>query len=125
MCLIKGEEFLHSTNKIPRKIDQNGGSDYISIILQYIIERSELVNKDAFFTIINTEISADMGDKIMTLAEQLRQEGRFEGKMEGKLEGKMETAKRLLEAGLDISFIAKATDLPINKIKETHLINVD
>lgn len=53
----------------------SGGSAYIAIALQYFLERGELNDKDAFFKLIDTRISHVVEEKIMSLAEQLRQEG--------------------------------------------------
>lgn len=78
-------------------------------MLQYIYERAELKNKEAFFDLITTKISPDVGEKIMTLAEQMREEG--------KIEGETEIAKRLLNENLDLLFISKMTGLSLNKLK--------
>ena len=80
---------------------QSGGRDYVSIVLQYASERGELKNKQAFFELINTQISSEVGETIMTLAEQL--------KADGKLEGKLEVAQRLLAEGAEADFIARIT----------------
>ena len=62
--------YLKDITKLLRSIDQSGGRDYISIVLQYILERAELNDKEAFFTLVNTKISPDVGENIMTLADQ-------------------------------------------------------
>lgn len=95
---------------------QSGGHEFVAIVLQYALERGELENKKAFFELINNQISADMGEKVMTLAEQLRAEGRQEGLQEGILEGKLEVAERLMQERVEISFIAKITGLPLEKL---------
>jgi predicted transposase/invertase (TIGR01784 family) len=40
-----------------------------------------------------------------------------QGKLEGRLEGKLEMAKNLLALGVSPEKVAKAADLPLNKIK--------
>lgn len=82
-------------------------------MLQYLLERGELSDKDAFFKLIDTQISHEVGEKIMSLAEQLKQEGRIEG----ELNKEREIAKRLLEEGADPVFVAKVTGLSLDKIK--------
>lgn len=104
---------LRDIAEIMKRVDQSGGSDYIAIVLQYFLERGELNDKDAFFKLIDTRISHGVGEKIMSLAEQLR----YEGKLEGKLEEKIETAKSMLADGIDPAFVAKHTKLPIETIK--------
>ena len=105
--------FLQDIASLLKKIDENDGQDLLGIVLQYIIERAELSDKNAFFELINANISYETGGEIMTIAEQLR----HEGELRGKLEGKLETAQEMLNAGTDVEFIAKVTRLPIEKIK--------
>lgn len=99
------------------QLDNAGGRDFIAIVLQYLLERGELSDKEAFFKLIDTQISQEVGEKIMSLAEQLKKEGRIEGRIEGELNKEREIAKRLLEEGSDPDFIAKVTGLSLDKIK--------
>ncbi len=73
----------------------------------------ELSDKEAFFKLIDTKISHEVGEKIMSLAEQLKEEGR----LEGVLKGKFEIAERMLAEDSDPIFVAKVTGLPLDKIK--------
>src|SRR5207253_4034154 len=82
--------YLQDIAELLRRITQAGGENYVSIVLQYALERGELRNKQAFFALINTQISPEVGEKVMTLAEQLIQEGRQEGRQEGHQEGRQE-----------------------------------
>lgn len=112
---------LQEIAELMRRITQSGGRDYVSIVLQYALERGELKNKQAFFELVNNEISLEVGEKVMTLAEQLRDEGRMEGRMEGRAEGRIEerieVAKRLLTAGTEVTFVAKITGISVEKLK--------
>lgn len=104
-----------------RAVDQSQSQNYLGLVLQYIVQSAELGDKNAFFELINTHISEETGEKIMTLAEQLKLEGEMrgelKGKVEGKLEGKLETAQEMIAQGLDLNLIAKVTRLPLEKIK--------
>jgi predicted transposase YdaD len=91
------------------QLDNAGGRDFIAIVLQYLLERGELSDKDAFFKLIDTQISHEVGEKIMSLAEQLKEEGR--------IEKEREIAKRLLDEGADPALVAKVTGLSLAKIK--------
>ena len=95
------------------QLDNAGGRDFIAIVLQYLLERGELSDKEAFFELIDTQISHEVGEKIMSLAEQLKEEGRIEG----ELSKEKEIAKRLLDEGSDPAFVAKITGLSLDKIK--------
>jgi predicted transposase/invertase (TIGR01784 family) len=100
------------------QLDIAGGRDFIAIVLQYLLERGELSDKDEFFKLIDTQISHEVGEKIMSLAEQLKEEGLIEGMLKGELKKEKEIAKRLLEEGSDPAFVAKITGLSLDKIKE-------
>ena len=71
--------------------------------------------------LINTQISREVGEKVMTLAEQLiaegHQKGIQEGLQKGVQKGKFEVAKQLLREGVEIAFIAKMTGLSLDKLK--------
>jgi len=102
---------------ILHQLDNAGGRDFIAIVLQYLLERGELSDREAFFKLIDTQISHEVGEKIMSLAEQLKQEGREKGRIEGELNKEREIAKRMLDEGSDPAFVAKVTGLSPDKIK--------
>ena len=49
--------------------------------------------------------------------EEGRQEGRHEGRQEGRQEERFEVARNLKREGLDATFIAKTTGLPLSDIE--------
>ena len=61
---------------------------------------------DQLMKIFHMKLEGD----IMTLAEQVQEEGRYEGKLE--------VAKQLLENGADLKLVARATQLPLLKIED-------
>ncbi|MEQ1790244.1 MAG: Rpn family recombination-promoting nuclease/putative transposase [Rickettsiales bacterium] len=119
-----------------KKITQSGGHDYVSIVLQYALERGELKDKRAFFDLINTKISSEVGEKIMTLAEQIKAEGIAEGIQKGiqkgitegvqkgitegvqmgKFEAKLEVAERLFKEGVELIFVSKITGISLERL---------
>ena len=62
-------------------------------MLQYLPGRGELSDRQAFFKVIDTQISHEVGEKIVSLAEQLKEEGRIEGEFNKE----REIAKRMLD----------------------------
>jgi len=88
--------------------------EFIKNVLVYIVDRGDLVNKKAFFDSITTELSPELGEKIMTIAEQLRAEGRQEGRNQRDLE----IIERMLSANMEFSLIEKITGLSSAKIQE-------
>ncbi len=91
-------------------LDKQDGRSFVEIVLQYFLERGEIKSKEQFFELINDNISHEVGGDIMTLAEQLREEG--------QREKALEIARSLLEDGSDPSFVAKVTKLPLPQVKD-------
>jgi predicted transposase/invertase (TIGR01784 family) len=54
---------------------------------------------------------------MMSIAEQLRQEGKLEGLHEGELKSKLKIAKRMLAENSAPVFIAKVTGLSLKEIE--------
>ena len=109
--------FLKGILSLLKKAEDAQGQDFIGIVLQYILSRAELSDKNVFFELVNTHISEQAGEKIMTIAEQLRREGELRGELRGKQEGKLDVAQEMLAQGLNLDLIAKVTHLPLEKIK--------
>ncbi|MDQ2993481.1 MAG: transposase [Pseudomonadota bacterium] len=53
----------------------------------------------------------------MTLGERLIDRGHQKGLQEGLFKGKLEVAQRLLAEGLDPTFVARITGIPLDEIK--------
>ena len=51
------------------------------------------------------------------------EKGIEKGIEKGKIEGKIETAIRMLKLGAELAFVQKATELPLEKIKELQKTN--
>jgi predicted transposase/invertase (TIGR01784 family) len=105
--------YIQQIAPILHELSAHDGEEYTQVVLQYVIGSGEVPDKNAFFKLIDSEVSQKIGDKIMTLAEQLKEEG----KMEGKLEGKLEAVKLMLKEGTNLLFIQKVTGLPLELIQ--------
>ena len=105
--------FIHEIIENLRSLYKSGCRNFVSIVLQYAMERGEIGDHKAFYELVTARISINEGGNIMTLGERLRAEGRTEGRYEGKLED----ATRLLARGADPTFVAEITGLPLKKIK--------
>jgi recombination-promoting nuclease RpnB len=82
------------------QLDQSDGREFVDIVLQYFLERGELKNREKFFELISD---------IMTLAEQLKEEG--------QQERALKIARNLLNDGAEPAFVAKVTRLSLPVIK--------
>lgn len=124
------------------------GQKIVGTMLHYVLSRGRLKSKEAFFKFVNKEFGQERGAEMMTLAEQLKAEGKAEGraemmtlaeqfKAEGRaealeqlrVEGKAESFKamigikltmavKLIAEGLDLSVVAKVTELPMSRLQE-------
>lgn len=101
--------WLMKIRSIIQALDRKDDRDYLALVLQYMIDRGETTDKKAFIEFVESNLSEEVGEKIMTIAEQFKEEG--------KLEGKFEAARKMLNEGLEITLISKFTDLPIEQIK--------
>ena len=66
------------------QIDNEGDVNLICGVIKYFINTKEIHDKEQFFDGVASTLSEETGDKIMTLAEVLRQEGFEQGYQKGK-----------------------------------------
>ncbi|HVV68274.1 MAG TPA: Rpn family recombination-promoting nuclease/putative transposase [Gammaproteobacteria bacterium] len=111
-----------------QQAEQYGRQDIPLKILYYFAVANEVSDSDAFNELINSHLSYQIGESLMTLVEQYRQKGRVEGIAEGRVkgiaqgreEGKNETILKMvstmLKQGYSSEAIAKITGLTIEEI---------
>jgi predicted transposase/invertase (TIGR01784 family) len=120
--IYKGEEeFLKTVEEVSVALEhleqKDKAIEYFIVFLKYIVNAKQDVSKGKVFKTIEN-VSPERSDVILTIAEQLINEGMEKGIEKGQLKEKKETAIRLKKAGADIDFISKATDLSIEYLKE-------
>ncbi len=71
------------------------------------------MNKDEFITLIQQELSPELGEKIMTVSEQLIAEGMQKGIHLAKLD----SARKMRAERLNNTLIAKITGLSLDEIR--------
>jgi predicted transposase/invertase (TIGR01784 family) len=102
------------------------GKRVISIVIKYVLDRGRIADKAPILDLIRTELSPEVGDEMMTVAEQLRQEGWQEGVEHGVQQGLLEgaeNAKRRMVARLskkikNLEEIADIAELPVEIVRE-------
>jgi recombination-promoting nuclease RpnB len=77
----------------------------------------EVSDRRMMIKMIQEQLPTHVGDKMMTIAQQLKAEGRAEGKAEGSIETKKDIAQRLLKNETPIDIVAKITDLDIKVVQ--------
>jgi predicted transposase/invertase (TIGR01784 family) len=99
-----------------KELAKQEGEDYIEQVLVYLIRSAKISDKKLFCAILEENLPPAIGEKVMTLAEQLKQEGhkeglqagiilgRQEGHQEGRLEGRQEGERLVLQRLLQHKF---------------------
>ena len=128
-----------------RELASDAGNDYIYATLKYVSSTANLNDFTEFATIIDKEVSSELGENVMSLASMLRTEGREEGRVEGRETGREEgreagetiglkkgkiigfeqgreaakkrMAKEMLNQGAELEFVSKVTDLTIEELE--------
>ncbi|WP_423063209.1 Rpn family recombination-promoting nuclease/putative transposase [Candidiatus Paracoxiella cheracis] len=112
-------KYFEAVLPLLRELMTNHEESYILSTVHYVIDAGSINDIERLIRLTH-ELSPEIGDEAMTLAERLRLEGRTIGKAEGKIEGRIEAAKEiaknLLAKGVDPSMVAQATDLPFETI---------
>jgi predicted transposase/invertase (TIGR01784 family) len=101
--------------------DKKKGTEYLEVLLRYLTRSARgLPEKDLNESI--SKLFEDGGDIMQTIAEKWKSEGIKIGEKRGEERGiekkAIETAKNLLEMGIDVDMIVKATGLKKEQIKK-------
>jgi predicted transposase/invertase (TIGR01784 family) len=121
--------YFKNVVELLKPIDKENNVDYICKIISYVAEVTE-IDKEVFVETIKNGLKTLTEDKIMTLAEQFKQEGRQEGRQEGmhagelkgKAEGKAEALKAvaisLFGQGMTIEQTGTITGLSASELEK-------
>jgi len=117
--------YIKNVVELLKPIDKVGGVDYIYQVLSYIVEVTE-IEREVFVDAIKTGLATISEEKIMTLAEQWKQEGEQrglqkglqEGIEKGKAEAQKSFAMKLFGQGMTITQIASLTGLTVREIEQ-------
>ena len=103
---LSDDELLHQAQYLPsvEELEISGFSD------------AELRAYDKFWDSVSVERTL-LDDRYQKGMEKGMKQGREEGREEGKHEANIETAQRLLAMGLSAEQVSKATQLPLEIIK--------
>lgn len=107
-----------------QQLDQADGWSVIETVIKYLLDRGQMDKQD-FITVIQRELTPALGEKIMTVSEQLIAEGMHRGIQQGMQQGvqqgmrmaKLDDARKMLAKGLDEKLIVEITDLSPEEIR--------
>ena len=102
---------------------KEGVSAYVKMVLLYIISARKNLSMEKLIQ-VNREYKAGRGDMIMSLAEQLRQEGEVRGIEigvgKGRQDALIKTARKMLEKGMQIDDVVEVTELSKDELSKLH-----
>ncbi len=120
LYMMKHQEILEKMKELPEVLSE----DWIRQALEKFDTRKMSPEQQMFFHMMlakNGSILAMEDEKKRRIAEekkQIRLEAEKEGIEQGMMEEKRNIAKKLLEKGLDINFVAESTGLSVQEIEE-------
>ncbi|MGB6976512.1 MAG: Rpn family recombination-promoting nuclease/putative transposase [Gammaproteobacteria bacterium] len=108
-----------------QELTAKGEEDYILESLNYLLNAGKISDKRRFIKMIQEGLPSKIGDRIMNIAQQFREEGREEGREQGREQGRIEglieaqknIARRSLKSRLDIKVVAQLTGLSIEAVQ--------
>lgn len=115
---------LHDIIELLQILEKSNGENITETVLTYIIDRGEITNKDTFIALVKQGLSSEIGEKIVTIAEQFKAEGVKQGVQQGVQQSLEKVAKKILseETGFTgpnlIAFVQRITGLSKEKIEE-------
>jgi recombination-promoting nuclease RpnB len=95
-----------------KQLEQQGDQAFVETVLVYLLDRGEM-DETAFLHLVQNELSPELGERIMTVSEQLIAKGMQKGIHLAKLED----ARKMLVEQLDEALIAKITNLSLEEIR--------
>lgn len=129
---IRTRDMLDFLDDIARLMLESRLTDeHFIAIINYIIQKGERTQNRDFLVKLARQVPQHEG-RLMTIADQLREEGKQQGillgeqrgiekgRNEGKLEGKLEVARTMLACGMDKATIMQITGLTDAQISQIH-----
>jgi predicted transposase/invertase (TIGR01784 family) len=105
---------LDQAARLLAQVAKTGGIDYVGIFVVYLVATQERRIVQEFAETVR-RYETNVGDNMLTYAEELRQEGEQKGRQEGlligEIKGKIETIEDLLAVGVDWKTITLATGI--------------
>ncbi len=88
-------------------------------LMTYLIQQGETKSVTTLLDTLANQVPEHEGT-IMTIAEQLRQEGHQKGRQEGERQGRQKVAQKMLASGLSLEVICEMTGLTESELEERH-----
>ena len=118
--------YLHEVVELINKISNDGDIEYIESILYYVIDKADSEKVDGILSEFKKAVTPEHSEKLMTIAERLREQGKEigmqigieRGMEKGREEGIKKVALNMLLKKLDEKIISESTGLSLEEIKK-------
>ena len=122
--------YLHEVVELINKISNDGDIEYIESILYYVIDKADSEKVDGILSEFKKAVTPEHSEKLMTIAERLREQGKEIGMQigmekgiekgieKGREEGIKKVALNMLLKKLDEKIISDSTGLTLEEIKK-------
>ncbi|QMD23041.1 Rpn family recombination-promoting nuclease/putative transposase [Citrobacter freundii] len=98
-------------------VKEHANDSQIETLFNYLLQSGSATRFEAFIRKLAGRVPLHK-ERLMTIAECLRESGRKEGKMEGKLDEALRIAHAMLEKGIDRDLVLLITGLSIDELME-------
>ncbi len=92
-----------------REVEQDGGDNYIEAAFNYLLTTSETPNPETLVKVAQENLSYNLRETVMTVAQQLEERGRQRGLKA--------IAIKLLQKNMSVTQVAQLTELPLDLVK--------
>lgn len=108
-----------------QKAEALGGRHLVEAALTYFFTVGEVQDSEAFLKTIQTHLSPETGESIMTIAQQIEAKGKArgeaigiaKGRVEGEVAAKRAIAIKLLKQGLSVKAVAQITEVSVQEVR--------
>lgn len=98
-------------------VKEHANDSQIETLFNYLLQSGSATRFEAFIRKLAGRVPLHK-ERLMTIAECLRESGRKEGKLEGKLDEALRIAHAMLEKGIDRDLVLLITGLSIDELME-------
>lgn len=110
------QEALALAARLLAQLPNSGGANYLYLFVHYVVATQTRAVVQEFVEAVQQQ-QLQIGGEMLTLAEELLQEGEARGEARGEIKAKIETIENLLKMGMDWAFIERATKVDQRKFQ--------
>lgn len=110
--------YIHDIITIIKDLALRKHDKHFAHFVYYIISSMNIPKSEQFVEILVSELPEELGETVMTIAEQLIQKGRMEGREEGREEGQIQIILKMIRSGMQMHIISEITGFSIVQLEK-------